>query len=178
MDKKTFFSTSGGLVVGICIGFLASPLSPSKNASTVSPVTPEPPKKVLEKIVYKECPQDSADTPLPAPSLSANLATPLMSNHEGEIRVTWNEVPHATRYRLQVLDTEGNVIKTYTTSRSTVYLKELPYDEGRPFTPYSVVLSTINRKSEEGALSPRYEVRVLPLKNLTAPTINEISIEN
>ncbi|MEK2645798.1 hypothetical protein [Bdellovibrio sp. BCCA] len=177
MNKQIIFSTFAGILIGFIIGKVTDRPTPLNNIESAPPSIQKQ-ESAPEKIVYKECPTDPTDSILPAPSLSANLATPLLSNHEGEVRVAWNAVPHATRYRLQVLDPVGKVVKTYTTPRTTIYLKELAYNESLPFTPYSVVLSTINRKNEEGAISPRYEVRIRPLKNLTAPSINEITIEN
>lgn len=121
------------------------------------------------------CPPDSSELVLQPPTLS--LPTPLVSNHQGEVRVSWKEVAYADHYVIRVTDSTGKIFKTYTTPYLTLYLKELPYNENSPFTSYKVSLATVNRKKIEGAFGPGHPIQVRPMRNLIAPTINEISVE-
>jgi hypothetical protein len=100
------------------------------------------------------------------------------TNHEGESMVKWEAVPGAKKYAIHLENAAGKIVKTYTTPRTIIYLKDIPLPEGAREANYFVRLASINGKDEQGPLGPKKQMHVKPQANLMAPSIQEIKVED
>jgi hypothetical protein len=124
------------------------------------------------------CPADLDSQILPAPEFEEKLKDPLETNHEGEVRVAWKSQPRALRYSIIVKDLKGKVVKSMKTSQAAIYLKEIPFSDDLPMTPYVVQVSAINKKGIDGPKGKERRLMVRRMQNILAPTIKTISIED
>lgn len=115
---------------------------------------------------------------LPPPTYSENLPEELETNREAEVRVAWDEVPGAKGYRVYVTDRTGRLVKKYSTSRTTIYLKDIPAPEDVAEVNYTVALATANADDKEGERGEMRPLKVNRQSSVVAPTIKRIVIED
>ncbi|MDG0816177.1 hypothetical protein [Bdellovibrio svalbardensis] len=176
MKRKLFQSFSVGCLVGFGISKiipLMTPDSKSHTPPTVSENSPSP----NEKIIY-QCPEDPADKTPSTPEYVDNLPPVLQTNHEGEVRVAWKQVPHAEQYQVFIKDLSGKKVRTWKTSKTALYLKELPFQDSLEFTPYKVTVIALNRKGLASSESAQHDLKVRRLNGVVAPSIRSIVIED
>jgi hypothetical protein len=114
---------------------------------------------------------------LPPPKFREDLGERLTTNAFGEVKITWSSVDQAKRYHLQVFDSRGKPFKTLTTSRTILYVKDLPFNKDLEETPYKIALQTENADGEVGELGTLKDLGVKRLLSLYAPSIRGINIE-
>jgi hypothetical protein len=74
---------------------------------------------------------------------------------------------------------KGKTLKTYRTSRSIIYLKDIPFPKGAQEIEYQLRLLTINGADIEGDVSPESKkLLVKPSSQIMAPEIREIKVED
>jgi hypothetical protein len=147
----------------------------SPPAATPSHCETSPPPE--PKIIYK-CLNDEPIGPLPAPAFRNSMPEILESNREGEVLVQWLPVEHAKMYQVRMYDKNGRMVKFWKTSKTTLYLKQLPFDDGLDFTPYQVTLVAMTQSDVEGSESEKKDLHVRKLKNIVAPNIEAITVED
>lgn len=129
------------------------------------------------KVVY-ECPKDPAEEELPAPAFHKNIPKEIETNFEGEARVQWEEVPYAVSYHIRLYNEKGNIVRTWKTSRTIIYLKQVPFRDDLDWTPYKLTIASVNKLNLIGPESESKVLRARRLKNLMAPKIDSIVIED
>jgi hypothetical protein len=187
--KKTLFAFTIGLFIGIFVqkiligktsGVIAQTENNLKNCQTdrsTSEVKPPPQIIKLEDGTY------------PAPLYTEDMPDIFETKHPGEFKVTWQDVPGVTLYRIRVIDNKGNSVRSYTTSKHVAYVQRIPWDgSDHPFAMYKVYITSLNEKNEEG---PKSELRKVKLYKdhaffgtaekvnpLQAPEIKSITTED
>jgi hypothetical protein len=174
---KSYGMAAAGALVGVvvtCIFFwvkspshFESPTPDAKNESTPSS------EKTCEV-----CKCGPSDEILPPPEYSAKLPNPLVTNHEAEVKVAWNAVLGAKSYNVYIEDLKGRVVKKYSTSRTIIYLKEVPTPANDDDITYNVFLTTVNANNVDGAKSVARTLKASKLASVVAPTVKQIVIED
>ena len=103
----------------------------------------------------------------------------------GEFHIAWKSVLGAQRYRVFLIAKDGEVVKTNSTKMNELYIKQIPYKEGReiPFVDYTVRIAS---GTDEGEYYEQGEPRQLRVyrdhlgiyNDLDAPEIKEIVTED
>lgn len=114
---------------------------------------------------------------LPAPEIDPKLPRPFVTNFEGEVLIRWKPVPKAKNYVISIEDTSGNVVKTFRTSITFMYLKGIPRAP-KSDVHYFMRLATQNLNDLIGLPGRKYDLIAKRPLDLTAPKIEEIKIED
>jgi hypothetical protein len=188
MQQQSYFTFVIGLVIGIGLAILFS----GKSKSVPIPETNE-----IEKVVEKDsegeptkelsqqqpdlslCPQEYVRYfgPLEPPRFHEDLPETLETNYVGEVKVNWHEVPDAARYHIVIYNEQGEEVEVVKTSRSIIYLKELPFNPEQEHTPFEIALRTESQKGRVGDTGERRKLIAQRLINLQAPSVKEIIVE-
>lgn len=165
----------GFLLGAVCVTLINNFLA--KKNLQVAEQTITPTEIIKEKVVEK-CPPTPATVPLGPPQYAQDIPEIVKTNHEGEARISWGAVEHAKKYQINLISEDGKRIKSWKTSRQTLFLKGIPFDEENEFTPYKITIQTLNANDEIGPESPPRRLLSRRLQNIVAPTIKSISIED
>jgi hypothetical protein len=167
---RNYVLLAGGFVAGIavtCLVFLNRP----------------PPPAAEPKVIVKEIPASPESCGpskeiLPPPVFAENLPQKLETNHEAEVRVAWSAVTGAKSYQILVTDRRGHLVKTYTTTHTAIYLKDIPTSQETETSEYRVALATVNGNNVAGEKSESRGLKVNKQASVVAPTVKNIVVED
>ncbi|MFN7728160.1 MAG: hypothetical protein ACK5P7_03295 [Bdellovibrio sp.] len=130
---------------------------------------------------YNSCSQFCNDRPdlLPPPEFSKSMPEKVKPDLDNGILVKWEPVPNAVRYRVILLDKNGERFKSASTQRAFMYLPNLPRAEKNQDLEFSVALASIDKNDQEGRMGERKKFTVRAGDPLAgAPKIKEIKVED
>lgn len=136
------------------------------------------PREIIKEKIVERCPTPLEETLLDPPQYTQDIPETFKTNHEGEARISWLSVEGAKKYQINLISENGKRIKSWKTTRQTLFLKEVPFDDNKEFTPYKITIQTLNAKDEAGPESPPKGLLSRRMQNIVAPTIKSISIED
>lgn len=148
---------------------------------TVTPVPVETPPSELPVEPAKECPACPclySEEILPPPNFDPSVKEVIETNHEGEAYFKWSTVPGTKKYAIHIERENGTSVKMYKTSRTMIFLKDIPLPVGAREATYFLRLASINGKDIQGSLGPKRKLHVKPQSSVTAPSIEEIKVED
>ncbi len=173
---------------------VAQPETPNVESTSTEPITQSTEKIETPTITGEEkkcptpqvgdaqsavpCPCLYSDKILDPPEYQSNLPEELVTNFEGEVMVRWKEVIGAKRYQVAVLTEAGEKVKEYKTSKTLLYLKDIPLPRGKFDAHYILKLQTVNGKDELGPLGLAKKLYVKPMASVVAPEVQEIKVED
>jgi hypothetical protein len=187
MRNSVIFHQILGLTFGIALGFfLASHWPPGKKISPPSDqniATTQGPEsgthcarnELAESAV---CPPCGAEAKYDPPSFQASVPATIVANLEAEAHVRWTKVSGAPRYRLYITDKAGRVVKSYSTGRTELTLKELPRPKTTTMAEYWISLASLNSLGLPGPRGEKRKLIVHGRPDLVAPKIMLIRIED
>jgi hypothetical protein len=115
---------------------------------------------------------------LPPPKFAADLPGQLETNHEAEVKVAWEPVTGAKAYHISVMTKSGHLVKRYSTTRNTIYLKDIPTPPNTDVIDYKIFLATANASDEDGDKSEARDLKVNKQASVVAPTVKQIVVED
>jgi hypothetical protein len=124
------------------------------------------------------CSQEETTDVLPPPNYHLKTPSKLETNREGEVRIQWEDVPKASAYQVKLYDLRRKLVKSWKTKRTVIYLKQVPFSDELEFTPYKIVLTTLNKLGEEGDDSESRDLNSRRLRSVVAPQIESITVED
>ncbi len=114
--------------------------SPSAQQKTVEP----------QPTLKKESPKIT----LPAPVFHKDLPTSLDTVPPGEVKVQWTAPKRAKRTRVYIYDHNNKLVKTNSTVKEKLFLKNIPYnDPSKPVLRYTIRLSSQDKTGQWGQVS-------------------------
>jgi hypothetical protein len=183
MKNSVIFNRFLGLGIGIAIGFfLAShwppgkKISPTSGQSIAESSNPTSATQCLSDAAV--CPPCGADVKYDPPSFGPNVPSTVVADLEAQAIVNWTSVSGAPRYRLYVTDKSGRVLKTYSTGRTSLVLKELPRPKTTTTAEYWISLASLNNLGLPGQRGEKRKLIVHGRPDLVAPQIKLIRIED
>lgn len=190
MKKINLLAFGAGILVTLLVQYFlnlntASPPIPAvavsetpvSTSEAVAPTVCEPAAPAEPKIIYK-CNNDELDPSLQAPEYHSSLPEVLETNREGEVRVRWLEVAHARQYEVRMYDMKGQLAKTWKTSRTNLFLNQLPYPEDQEIATYQVRLVALGISDATGPESEPKKLQIKKLRSVMAPIIEAITVED
>lgn len=163
MNQKTKFAIA--FVAGILFGALLVYIA-QKN----------PEQKVAGECAERDVAALSLPKELPK-NLVPEFKDPgvLKSNVDGRVYVRWTKVEAATRYEITVHDASGIEIQKFRTVNTATMIKDLVSDPKLKETQYVIRVRALLAGDAPGKVSEPKTVAMLPLKNLTPPSIKSIT---
>jgi hypothetical protein len=113
MQKTTVISTGFGFLMGIAVTATYFVFIEKK---------PTPPPAQTDSSSTAKLNSDL----LPPPQFLASQPAVLRTSDEAEIQISWTSVPGAGKYNLYLVDKKDKVVKTYSTSSTSIFLKDIP----------------------------------------------------
>lgn len=108
---------------------------------------------------------------LQAPDFAASLPKVLKSDQRGGLKLQWKEVEGASKYRLQVLSKEGQVLHDSVTERTIASVQRLQPGE------YQVKIKSIDEHQREGPEVRQRKLIVPNTSNIRAPKLKQIEVK-
>jgi hypothetical protein len=140
----------------------------------------------LEKITSPVCEKHEPPPPCPClysdeildpPNFHASMPESLVTNFEGEALVRWTDVPGAKKYTVYLETEDGQEVKPYRSTRTVLYLKDIPLPKGKFEATYALRLAAVNGKDQAGPKSKSRRLIVKPQASVMAPEVQEIRVE-
>jgi hypothetical protein len=176
MTKSSILIFIGGFASGVLC------LSVFKQTPQQNQQAPQKPEAAVAQSVPTatplECPKDPTIQDLAAPTFHASMPDILNSGNDGVFKIRWNPVEYAKSYVIRLYTPTGKQLSKWKTSFPTVTLKDLPFDEGKEFTPYVITVASVNRLDVIGPESGKKEIHVKRRRNIVAPGIDSITVED
>ncbi|MFN7905747.1 MAG: hypothetical protein ACK5P5_11245 [Pseudobdellovibrionaceae bacterium] len=126
----------------------------------------------------------------PPPQYSKNLPEILETQPPGELKVSWEKTPGASRTRVKIYDSEGKFLGSNSFVGDFGYVKKITWKSGAvPHVFYKIELVSLNDEGVEGPPSEQRRVKVHRKYfvaqgvsrdeiNLSAPEIKSIQLED
>ncbi|MGZ3791892.1 MAG: hypothetical protein ACXVCP_06065 [Bdellovibrio sp.] len=198
---QPYFLFIAGLALGFAAGrILTESHSPSEASSTKEQTKieikeheqneneqitlPQTTAKAQATATEKTCPPEVpcpclfSDKTLDPPEFAANAPASFATNLEGEVRINWIEKPGAKKYKIFLENKDGKQVQISQTSRTAIYLKDIPLPSGQVEAHYFIRLASVNGKDEVGPKGSSRPLHVKPQASVVAPQIEQIKVED
>lgn len=108
---------------------------------------------------------------LPAPRFAASLPEELRSDARGNIDLSWNPVPGATSYQLEIIDAEGNKVLERSPQGQSTQLRQLRPGE------YQVRLLSMDQHQRLSREAATRRLQVPRQSDIQAPRLKRIEVQ-
>ncbi|MEK7354891.1 MAG: hypothetical protein AAB250_00480 [Bdellovibrionota bacterium] len=170
MAKKYLLFFSLGLLVGAVATLFFRPAEAPLSVTDMKPPVTCPVCPACEEMINKEA-------KLPPPTF-ADKTKEFIANEDGEATIRFHPVKGAIRSRVTVLDDRGGRVRTFSTRKDYVLVKDVPCPPDRKYVTFSVVLSSMSLLGQEGEFSEKRKLTIAGRPELIAPTIKTITVED
>lgn len=107
----------------------------------------------------------------PAPVFSEDLPNPVHASRRGKLKLSWNSLPEARGYLVELLDKKGQPLRSEQTEKT-----EFTFSKLKPGT-YMARVKAIDRAGRRGPASEARDVLVPETSDIKAPRVMKIEVK-